>query len=193
MSSGLILAAGAGTRFGGTKQLADLRGRPLLEHALEAMTGALDRIVVVLGHEAELIRARVDFGRATRGRVDRAFARPSPRRAAVRVFRKRWRHSPVSLEPEEADAVQRLLERRGTTATDPNRHASLYRNYLGRIEPEDRDLIVPSLVDKLALIGTRRQLLERIAAMEKAGIDEIVIQPVVDPHTEMLELAELMN
>jgi len=98
-----------------------------------------------------------------------------------------------SLEPEEADAVQRLLERRGTTATDPNRHASLYRNYLGRIEPEDRDLIVPSLVDKLALIGTRRQLLERIAAMEKAGIDEIVIQPVVDPHTEMLELAELMN
>lgn len=71
-------------------------------------------------------------------------------------------------------------------------HATLYRNYLGRIEPEDRDLIVPSLVDKLALIGTRPELRERIAALEKAGIDEIVIQPVVDPEAEMRELAALM-
>jgi 5,10-methylenetetrahydromethanopterin reductase len=98
----------------------------------------------------------------------------------------------ASLEPEEADAVERLLERRGTTAADPNRHATLYRGYLGRIDPADRDLIVPSLVDKLGLIGTRTELLERIAAMEKAGIDEIVIQPVVDPETEMTELATLM-
>src|SRR4051794_11871295 len=63
-NAGLILAAGAGTRFGGTKQLADLRGRPLLEYAIEAMTGALDRVVVVLGHEAEQIRSRVRFGDA---------------------------------------------------------------------------------------------------------------------------------
>lgn len=97
-----------------------------------------------------------------------------------------------SLEPDEADAVRRLLQRRGTTATDPDRHRTLYRNYLGRIDPEDRDLVVPSLVDKLALIGTRDQLSERIAAMEKAGVDEIVIQPVVDPETEMAELAGLM-
>jgi 5,10-methylenetetrahydromethanopterin reductase len=97
-----------------------------------------------------------------------------------------------SLEPDEAAAVQRLLSRRGTTATDPRRHGVLYRNYLGRIDPEDRDLIVPSLIDKLGLIGTREQLLERIAAMEKAGINEIVIQPVVDPEAEMVELSKLM-
>jgi alkanesulfonate monooxygenase SsuD/methylene tetrahydromethanopterin reductase-like flavin-dependent oxidoreductase (luciferase family) len=98
----------------------------------------------------------------------------------------------ASLEPEEAAAVQRLLERRGTTATDPNRHATLYRNYLGRIEPGDRDLIVPSLVDKLGLVGTRSELLKRIAGLEQAGIDEIVIQPVVDPGAEMKDLATLM-
>lgn len=96
-----------------------------------------------------------------------------------------------ALEPAEADAVQRLLRRRGTTATDPNRHATLYRNYLGRIEPADRDLVVPSLVDKLGLIGTREELLTRIAALEQAGVDEIVIQPVVDPEREMTELATL--
>lgn len=99
----------------------------------------------------------------------------------------------ASLEPDEADAMRRLLERRGTTATDPNRHATLYRNYLGRIEPQDRDLIVPSLVDKLGLIGTRTELLERIAAIEAAGVGEIVIQPVVDPAAEMTDLAALMG
>src|SRR5690348_11517327 len=39
----------------------------------------------------------------------------------------------ASLEPAEADAVQRLLQRRGTTATAIDRHKTLYRNYLGRI------------------------------------------------------------
>jgi len=64
-AAGLILAAGAGTRFGEqTKQLADLRGRPLLQHAVDAMNAALGRVVVVLGHDADAIRAAVDFGRA---------------------------------------------------------------------------------------------------------------------------------
>ncbi|TDC83861.1 LLM class flavin-dependent oxidoreductase [Actinomadura sp. 7K507] len=95
------------------------------------------------------------------------------------------------LDARERDAVQRLLDRRATTAADPERHKVLYTNYLGRIAPEDRDLILPSLVDKLALVGTRDDLAERVAAMESAGIDEIVIQPVVDPPAEMAELAEL--
>jgi molybdenum cofactor cytidylyltransferase len=60
---GLVLAAGEGKRFGGPKQLAELNGRPLLEHALGAMS-SLDRVVVVLGAHADEIRARVDFGRA---------------------------------------------------------------------------------------------------------------------------------
>ena len=57
---GLILAAGEGRRFGGTKQLAELRGRPLLEYALEAMTGVSPR-VVVLGHAADKIRRGVNM------------------------------------------------------------------------------------------------------------------------------------
>ena len=61
---GLILAAGEGRRFGGTKQLAELRGRPLLEHVATAMTGVSPR-VVVLGHAAEEIRAAVDLHGAT--------------------------------------------------------------------------------------------------------------------------------
>jgi CTP:molybdopterin cytidylyltransferase MocA len=59
----IVLAAGAGTRFGGVKQLAPLRGRPLLEHALEAAWGAaaIERFVVVLGAEAERVQAGADL------------------------------------------------------------------------------------------------------------------------------------
>ncbi len=56
----LVLAAGAGSRFGATKQLATLRGRPLLEHALAAVAGVSPR-AVVLGHAADEIRSRVDL------------------------------------------------------------------------------------------------------------------------------------
>src|SRR5918997_1615678 len=62
-AAGLVLAAGAARRFGGPKQLAELDGRPLLEHALAALSG-LDRIVVVLGARADEIRAGADLGAA---------------------------------------------------------------------------------------------------------------------------------
>lgn len=95
------------------------------------------------------------------------------------------------LGAEERDAVRRLLDRRGTTATSPDRYTRLYPNYLGRIAPADRDLIPPSLMDQLTLIGTRDDLLARIATLEDAGVGEIVIQPVIDPPAEMAELAKL--
>lgn len=60
MIGGLVLAAGASERFGGRKQLADLGGRPLLEHVLIAMEEApVDRTVVVLGAHADEVREGV--------------------------------------------------------------------------------------------------------------------------------------
>jgi len=56
----LVLAAGEGRRFGGTKQLAELDGRPLLSYALAAVAGISPR-VVVLGHAADEILAAVDL------------------------------------------------------------------------------------------------------------------------------------
>jgi len=59
---GLVLAAGAATRFGAQKQLAELDGAPLLEHALRAMRSApVGRMVVVLGSAADEIAASVDL------------------------------------------------------------------------------------------------------------------------------------
>jgi len=61
--AGVILAAGGSTRFGSPKQLAELRGRPLLDHAVDAIRSvpAIDPIVVVLGAEADRIRERADL------------------------------------------------------------------------------------------------------------------------------------
>jgi CTP:molybdopterin cytidylyltransferase MocA len=58
---GLVLAAGAGKRFGSSKQLALLDGRPLLEHSIRALvTSPVERVVVVLGAGADQVMARVD-------------------------------------------------------------------------------------------------------------------------------------
>ncbi|MGV9883813.1 LLM class flavin-dependent oxidoreductase [Streptomyces sp. NPDC003006] len=96
------------------------------------------------------------------------------------------------LGPEEREAVRELLDRRGTTATARDRYTKLYPNYLGRIAPQDRDLVLPSLMHSVALVGTRDDLLVRITALQQVGIDELLIQPVIDPPTEMAQLAELL-
>jgi CTP:molybdopterin cytidylyltransferase MocA len=67
--AGVLLAAGAGTRFraegGGVKVLADVGGRPLIEHPLRALLAAgLEETVVVLGSGADEVRARADLGAA---------------------------------------------------------------------------------------------------------------------------------
>jgi len=64
LKAGLILAAGEGARFGEQpKLLADIEGRSVLEHAINAQCAVpgLDRVVVVLGAHAAGVLARVDF------------------------------------------------------------------------------------------------------------------------------------
>ena len=66
MIAAVVLAAGGASRFGSAKQLVELDGVPLLEHAIRAVEAvpAIERIVVVLGARADEIRAGVDFGSA---------------------------------------------------------------------------------------------------------------------------------
>ncbi|HEX2087844.1 MAG TPA: NTP transferase domain-containing protein [Solirubrobacteraceae bacterium] len=64
-----MLAAGAGTRFGGEpKLLADLHGRPLVAHAVAAALAAreVERVVVVVGAHGEAV------ARAAAAEADRA-------------------------------------------------------------------------------------------------------------------------
>ena len=56
--AGVVLAAGSSSRMGRNKLLFDLNGEPLVRRAVRtAVEAGLDPIVVVLGHEADSIRA----------------------------------------------------------------------------------------------------------------------------------------
>ena len=56
--SAILLAAGAGSRFGGGKLLAPLGGRPLIEATLSGLRSApVDEIIVVVGAEGERLRS----------------------------------------------------------------------------------------------------------------------------------------
>jgi nicotine blue oxidoreductase len=55
--AGLVLAAGAGRRFGGPKALATLDGERLVDRAVRVLrTGGCDRVVVVIGAAAVQVR-----------------------------------------------------------------------------------------------------------------------------------------
>jgi len=69
----VVLAAGASSRFGSPKLLADLGGRPVLQHTLDAVAEAgLDDVVVVLG------RARADVEAAIAWRGERRVTNDRP-------------------------------------------------------------------------------------------------------------------
>ncbi|MDH4112821.1 MAG: nucleotidyltransferase family protein [Actinomycetota bacterium] len=58
MITGIVLAAGEARRFGGTKQLHELGGKPLAQHAIDALVAAgVDELLVVTGHDAVAVEA----------------------------------------------------------------------------------------------------------------------------------------
>ena len=60
--SAVVLAAGAASRFGSVKLLAELGGRPVLQHVLDAVDAqGLAEVVVVLGDDAEAIERAIEW------------------------------------------------------------------------------------------------------------------------------------
>ncbi len=58
---GVILAAGLGSRMGGVKQLVPFRGRPLVQHVIDAAKASrLAHVTLVLGHAHAEILSKID-------------------------------------------------------------------------------------------------------------------------------------
>ena len=65
MIAGVILAAGDSSRMGFPKQLAEYKGKTILETVVDTVTSNLDETVVVLGHENDTITEKLDFKEST--------------------------------------------------------------------------------------------------------------------------------
>jgi CTP:molybdopterin cytidylyltransferase MocA/SAM-dependent methyltransferase len=58
----IVLAAGAGSRFGGAKLLALLDGRPILQHVLDTLAAAdVGDVVVVLGQDLDAVERAISW------------------------------------------------------------------------------------------------------------------------------------
>ncbi|MGH2476006.1 MAG: NTP transferase domain-containing protein [Candidatus Limnocylindrales bacterium] len=79
----IVLAAGAGSRFGGGKLLASVEGRPVLQHVLDRVARAgIDDVIVVVGDDAEALEPAIAW------RTERRVRNPDPGRglsSSVRV------------------------------------------------------------------------------------------------------------
>ncbi|HYT32068.1 MAG TPA: NTP transferase domain-containing protein, partial [Thermoanaerobaculia bacterium] len=93
--AGIVLAAGASTRFGRNKLLLHINGESLARRAAKAaLQGGLDPVVVVLGHEADRI------GQELSGLPVRTIVNPDYERGMNTSLR-----AGVEAVPEEAAAV----------------------------------------------------------------------------------------
>jgi len=54
---GLLLAAGGARRFGSQKLVQPVHGTPLVRHSATTLGSATDALIVVVGHEADAVRA----------------------------------------------------------------------------------------------------------------------------------------
>lgn len=95
----IVLAAGAGSRFGGGKVRAAVLGKPMLSHVLDRLAEAgLEDIVVVLGDDADAVEAAVSW------RHERRVTNADPGQGLASSLKVGLAHVPAS-----ADAALILL------------------------------------------------------------------------------------
>ena len=129
----LVLAAGASSRFGSPKALAQFEGRPLLEHVLDAVREAgIDEIVVVLGHAADEIEDGIDWLRERRVR------NPDPRHLASSL------QVGIAAISEIDPPVRGVVIALGD---QPRTRPEVIRALIGAARTTDRPVVVPHYSD----------------------------------------------
>jgi len=94
----LVLAAGAGARFGGGKLIASVDGRPVLQHVLDALAAAgLDHPIVLLSPDLDV--AKLELGEA------QLVTNPDPARGLASSLELGWERAMSSGGPPEAALI----------------------------------------------------------------------------------------
>jgi molybdenum cofactor cytidylyltransferase len=130
---GLVLAAGSSTRFGSPKALAELEGRPLLQHVLDAAAAAhLQPVVVVLGDSASAIERRI------RWRNERRITNADPARGLSSSLRDGL--ADLAAIAPRVDAVVLLGDQPRTSPVVINR-------LMAAADTTDRPIVAPRYAD----------------------------------------------
>lgn len=112
----LVLAAGSSSRMGRPKQLLEVDGAPMLQHAVDAAAaGGIDEVLVVLGHEAPAVEAALRLPQIARivRNPDHAGGLSTSLRAGLRALGVETEAAVVVLgdQPElEASSIRALVE-----------------------------------------------------------------------------------
>ena len=176
-TAAIVLAAGAGLRFGGGKLLAELSGRPLLAHVLDAAHSAgLEEIVVVVGPVA----AELDAIALTAGA--RLVVNPAPEQglsSSVRV-------GLAALAPAADDTLDAALILLGD---QPRTSRAAIRALLGAEVPEGHSIVIPRYAGGG---GANPVLLLRAAWPLAAGLDgDRGFGPLIRSRPELVVEVEL--
>ena len=120
MISGVVLAAGTGSRFGGTKQIAVVNGKPLAQHAIDALDDAgVDEIVVVTGHDAVKVASALALPTQARIAYNAAFKDGQATSLAAAIH---------ALDDDSEAAVILMADQPGVTAVVIRRLMERFRS-----------------------------------------------------------------
>ncbi len=150
-AGGLVLAAGASSRFGSPKALAELDGRPLLQHVLDAAAAAhLQPVIVVLGEGAPAIEQRI------RWRTERRIQNPDPARGLSSSLRDGL--ADLAATAPRVDAVVLLGDQ-------PRTSPAVIRALIEAADLSDRPIVAP----RYAAVGGSNPVFIRRDAFGIAG------------------------
>ena len=164
-----MLAAGAGSRFGGGKLLAPLAGRPVLQHVLDRLSDAgIDDVVVVLGREAPAIE------RAIAWRSERRVVNAEPERGLASSL-----HAGMgALSPDTTAVIVALGDQ-------PAVAPATIRALIDAPDDPGRPVVVPVYTDET---GRNPVLVRRAAfALVEEAHGDRGLGPVLADHGELVQ------
>jgi molybdenum cofactor cytidylyltransferase len=171
--SGVVLAAGTGSRFGATKQIVVVDGKPLAQHAIDTLADAgVDEIVVVTGHDAVKVAAALALPQNARIVYNPAFKDGQSTSLASAIH---------GLDDESEAAVVLMADQPGVSADTVR---ALVRRFLVTrkqiVRATYRDGPGPSLLSReiygeaghlIGDVGARELIASHLDWVEVVGID----------------------
>jgi molybdenum cofactor cytidylyltransferase len=167
-TSAVVLAAGAGRRFGGGKLLATLGGRPVLQHVLDRLARAgLTDVVVVVGRDADRLEAEIAW------RTERRVRNPDPGRGLSSSVQ-------IGIAALDADVDEALI----ALGDQPRIPTRAIRALLDAGGASSRPILVPVYETDA---GRNPVLLRRAAFALVAEIDgDRGLGPVIEAHPDLV-------